>query len=65
MLPLPVSIFGSKGNKDQITLSIDLESALGSNTIWKLASRIASFCRYAKVCDLVLANNSLETQRCP
>lgn len=61
-LPIPLSIDGSKGRAAHITLSVDLESALLSDAVWKLASRIASFCPQARVSAHILTNSPAETQ---
>lgn len=48
-LPYPLTIETRASKKIHITLSVDLASAISGEGIWRLASRVASFCPQARV----------------
>ncbi|MDQ8184832.1 hypothetical protein QEH53_04540 [Pelagicoccus sp. SDUM812002] len=51
----PLSIKADMGEATHITLSVDVESALSQQVIWRLASRVASFCPHARVSTQILS----------
>ncbi|MBD5781779.1 hypothetical protein IEN85_19920 [Pelagicoccus sp. NFK12] len=58
-LPNPLSIRETVGRSPHVTLTVDIEFALSQHTIWKLASRIASFCPQAGVSTHIVPKDQL------
>ncbi len=47
--PFPLTVLAKVGKQLRVSLTVDLTSAISSEAIWHLASRIASFCPHARV----------------
>lgn len=59
-LSSPLAISEDLGAKPHVILTVDIESALAHQAVWRLAGRIASFCPQARVSTQILPSEQFK-----